>query len=133
MAVKIRAEYVGDDRVELSHGPSKSLIVTDLPEDNGGRGRSFSPTDLLAASLSSCILSIMAMAARKDGIPFEGASMELEKEMSANPRRVARIVGTVALPKGLTEAQRAKLMAVVQACPVHRSLHPELKVELKAD
>jgi len=132
MAVKIRAQYLGDGKVELSHGPSGERIVTDLPVDNGGKGRAFSPTDLLAASLASCALTIMAKAAEKDGLRLEGVSIELEKEMSPSPRRVATLRGKVVLPKGLTEPQRSKLMAYVHACPVHRSLHPEVRVELEA-
>ena len=129
MAVKIRAEYLGDDRVELSHGPSGEKIVTDLPADNGGKGRTFSPTDLLAAAWSSCVLTIMAKAAQKDGLRLEWASIELEKQMTESaPRRVAVLRGTIVLPKGLSEAQRSKLMACVHACPVDRSLHPDIRV-----
>ena len=132
MGVKISAAYLGDDKVELLHGPSGAKIVTDLPVDNGGRGRMFSPTDLAAASVASCILSIMAKLAAKDGIPFEGASIELEKAMTESPRRIAKLTGTVKLPAGLDERQRARLLAAVKACPVSRSLHPDIELEIKA-
>lgn len=133
MAVKIGARYLGDQRVELSHGPSGETIVTDLPLDNGGKGRTFSPTDLFAGSLSSCILTIMAKAAEKDGLRLDGARIELEKEMTKEPpRRVAALRGKVIFPQGLTERQRSKLMACVHACPVHKSLHPGIEVKLEA-
>jgi uncharacterized OsmC-like protein len=133
MSVKITAKYVGDDTVELEHGPSGKKIATDLPADNGGRGRTFSPTDLLAASLSSCILTIMAKAAAKDGLDLKGASVEVEKEMQASPRRVARFVGRISLPAHLTAPQKERLKAFIKACPVGGSLHPDVKVELAVE
>lgn len=132
MGVKISASYIGDDKVELLHGPSGAKIVTDLPVDNGGRGRLFSPTDLAAASVASCILTIMAKMAARDGIPFEGAAIELEKAMTESPRRIAKLTGTVKLPAGLDERQREKLLAAVKACPVSRSLLPEIELDFRA-
>ena len=133
MAVKIMAKYVGDDTVELEHGPSGKKIATDLPADNGGKGRTFSPTDLLAAALASCILTIMAKAAAKDGLDLKGARIEVEKEMQAGPRRVSRFTGKIVLPARLAAEQKEKLKAVVKACPVSASLHPEVKVELTVE
>ena len=129
MAVKITAKYIGDEQVELEHGPSGNKIITDLPLDNGGKGRTFSPTDLFASSLASCILTIMAKVAERDGIKFEGASIEIEKHMQENPRRIARFTGKVTLPADIAQDERAKLLECVKACPVHRSLHPDIKVE----
>ncbi|MBU2575428.1 MAG: OsmC family protein [Elusimicrobia bacterium] len=131
MTVKITAKYVGGQQVELEHGPSGSRILTDLPVDNGGKGGTFSPTDLFASSLASCILTIMAMVAERDGIKFEGAAIEIEKEMQDNPRRISKFTGTITLPAGLDEKQREKLLACVKACPVGRSLHPDIAVEFK--
>jgi len=130
MEFKISAVYAGDDQVELTHGLSGSKIVTDLPPDNGGRGRTFSPTDLAAASVASCVLSIMAKLAAREGIKFEGASIEIEKHMQEGPRRIAALTGTVKLPAGITALQREKLAACIKACPVSRSLHPDIKLEL---
>ena len=130
MAVKISAQYVGDETVEAVHGPSGQKLVTDLPVDNGGRGRTFSPTDLLAASLASCILTIMAKAAAKDSLDLKGATVEVEKEMQTNPRRVARFVGRIVLPSHFTGPQKDKLKACVKACPVSSSLHPDVKLDL---
>ena len=133
MAVKISASYLGDDQVELTHGPTGNKLVTDLPEDNGGRGRTFSPTDLAAASVASCVLTIMAKMAQRDGIKFEGAAIEIEKHMEEGPRRIVRLTGVVKLPPGLDPKQREKLMACVKACPVSRSLHPEVTLEFTAE
>ncbi|MDD5627955.1 MAG: OsmC family protein [Elusimicrobia bacterium] len=130
MSVKITARYLGDDTVELEHGPSGQKILTDLPVDNGGRGRTFSPTDLLAASLSSCILTIMAKAARKESLDLSGAAVEVEKEMQASPRRVARFVGRITLPSRFSADQKERLKAFIKACPVAGSLHPDVKVDL---
>ena len=130
MSVKIKARYMGDDTVELEHGPSGNKIVTDLPVDNGGRGRTFSPTDLLAAALASCILTIMAKASAKDHLDLKGATVEVEKEMQSNPRRVARFMGRIALPAQVTGPQKEKLKAYIKACPVGGSLHPDVKVDL---
>ncbi len=130
MGVKISAVYSGDKRVALVHGSSGSAIVTDLPEDNGGKGRAFSPTDLAVSAVASCILTIMSVVAERDGIKFEGAAVELEKHMQENPRRIARLTGTIRFPAGLKPEQRKKLMACVEACPVTRSLHPDIKLEL---
>ncbi len=129
MSTEISAEYVGDEQVRLTHGPTGAVIITDLPPDNGGKGRMFSPTDLFASALASCVLTIMAKVAARENIPFEGSSIVIVKEMSESPRRVAGFAARVKFLPGLSPVQRAKLMACVKACPVHRSLHPDIKVE----
>lgn len=131
MAFKINAVYVGDDQVELTHENTGSKLVTDLPPDNGGNGRTFSPTDLAAASIASCVLTIMAKLAQRDGIKFEGASFEIEKHMQENPRRIARLTGVITLPPGLDAREKERLSAAVKACPVSRSLHPDIKLEFE--
>ncbi len=130
MSVKIFAQYIGDDRVELTHLNSGNKIITDLPADNGGKGRTFSPTDLLASSVASCILTIMGVVAKREGINIEGSTIELEKHMAENPRRVAKLWGKIKLPE-IDEDKKKKLVAAIKACPVSRSLHPE--IELKFD
>ncbi|MFA5138154.1 MAG: OsmC family protein [Elusimicrobiota bacterium] len=131
MSVRISSKYIGDGQVELIHESSGKSLVTDLPVDNGGKGRTFSPADLLAASLSSCILTIMAKMAERDGLELRGAELVIEKEMSADPRRVGSLKGAVRLPAGIPDASRRKLLNAVAACPVHRSLHPEVRVEIR--
>ncbi len=130
---KISGVYVGDEQVELTHGMSGGKLRTDLPPDNGGRGRTFSPTDLTAASVVSCVLTIMAKLAHREGIKFEGASIEVEKRMTENPRRISALTGVIKLPPGIDAKQREKLLACVKACPVSRSLHPEIKLEFTVE
>lgn len=130
MSVKIKALYLGENTVELEHEPTGRKITTDLPLDNGGKGRTFSPTDLLASALASCILTIMSMAAAKERLDLKGASIEIEKEMQSSPRRVARFSGRIILPVSFTAAQKEKLKAVIHSCPVGGSLHPDVKVDL---
>lgn len=131
MAFKITAAYLGDDKVELTHGLSGNKLLTDLPPDNGGKGRTFSPTDLAAASVASCVLTIMAKIAERDGADFKGASFEIEKHMQESPRRIASLTGVITLPAGLEPGQRAKILAAIKACPVSRSLHPDIKLEFE--
>jgi putative redox protein len=131
MAFKINAVYSGDGQVELTHALSGNKMVTDLPPDNGGKGRTFSPTDLAAASVASCVLTIMAKLAEREGINFSGAAFEIEKHMQENPRRIAQLTGVITLPAGLDQKQRDKLLACVKACPVSRSLHPDIKLEFE--
>ncbi|MBI5210601.1 MAG: OsmC family protein [Elusimicrobia bacterium] len=131
MGVETIARYAGDFRVELVHGPTGERVVTDLPADNGGKGRGFSPTDLMAASLASCILTIMAKAVEADGTDLKGASIKVVKHMKDKPRMIGSFALKLELPAGLSEKSRTKLLACVAACPVHRSLHPDIKVELE--
>jgi uncharacterized OsmC-like protein len=131
MSFMIDAVYAGDGQVELTHGLSGNKMLTDLPPDNGGKGRTFSPTDLAAASVASCVLSIMSKLAEREGIKFEGAAFSIEKHMQENPRRIARLTGTIKLPPGVSAKQREKFLACVKACPVSRSLHPDIKMEIE--
>lgn len=129
MATKINCTYTSDNQTELTHGPTGARIATDLPPDNGGKGRTFSPTDLFASALASCALTIMGKIAQRDGVDFSGAQIEVEKEMSAEPpRRVAMFRLKAKLPPSLTGWQREKYLASIKTCPVHLSLHPDIKV-----
>jgi putative redox protein len=126
MAVEIRGEYVGELMVAMTHGPSGTRLTTEAPADNGGTGGSFSPTDLVATALGSCMMTIMALVAEREKIDLRGATVRIEKHMSAEPRRIGRLPVAFRLPAHLTAAQRAKLENAARACPVHRSLHPEV-------
>lgn len=130
MAVEITGEYVGDLKTTLRHGPSGREIPTAAPADNAGDGSSFSPTDLLAASLGACMVTTMAIVAAREGIPFEGAAFALEKHMRSDPRRVDALPVTLRMPRGLTEEQRRRLEHVARTCPVDRSLHPDVRREV---
>ena len=126
MAVEMSGVYTGGLKMRLTHGPSGAELATAAPVDNRGDGSSFSPTDLLAASLGSCMVTTMAIVAEREGIPFGEAGFTLEKHMRSDPRRVDRIPVTIRMPGGLASQQRARLEDVARNCPVHRSLAPEI-------
>ncbi|MEX2582737.1 MAG: OsmC family protein [Gemmatimonadota bacterium] len=127
MAVEITGTYTGGLKMELTHTPSGTTLRTAAPIDNNGDGSSFSPTDLLAAAFASCVVTTMAIAAEREGIPFETASFRVEKHMRSGPRRVDRLPITIRMPPGLTLEQRARLERVAQSCPVEHSLLPEIE------
>jgi len=131
MAVEITGRYAGNLKVELRHGPSGAEMRTSAPVDNNGDGSSFSPTDLLAASLGACMVTVMGIYAQKNGIPFEGAEFRLEKHMRADPRRIDRLPVTVRMPAALDERQRKTLENVALTCPVSRSLLPDVEQDIK--
>ncbi len=125
--VTITARYDGELRCTATHGPSKSTVATDAPADNQGRGELFSPTDLVATALATCAMTTMAIVARREQIPFEAATATVEKHMVADPsRRIGRLPLTIVIPGKPTEAQRKKLEAAARACPVHKSLAPNV-------
>jgi uncharacterized OsmC-like protein len=115
----------------LSHGPSGAVIRTVPPRDNGGDGSSFSPTDLLGASLASCALTTMALLAAKEGLAFGDASATVVKHMVGPPRRVGELTLELRMPRGVPAAHRARLEEVGRTCPVARSLHPDVKVPMR--
>ncbi|NMB74833.1 MAG: OsmC family protein [Myxococcales bacterium] len=128
--VEIQIEYTGNLRTRAVHGPSGTVLETDAPTDNQGLGERFSPTDLLATALGSCALTIMGIAARKMGASLEGARVRVEKHMADQPaRRIGRLVVEYRLPATLTPPQRAILEKIATACPVFRSLHPDIQIE----
>jgi len=128
--VKITATYLGGLRCRLKHEPSGSVLETDAPKDNAGKGEAFSPTDLAASSLLSCILTTMAIYAKRHDTDLPGMSGEVLKEMSAEaPRRIAKLTVTVKMPKDLPVAERAVYERVGSSCPVHKSLGTGTLVE----
>jgi uncharacterized OsmC-like protein len=131
MGVKIKGEYLGNKQVKLCHGDSGFEIVTDAPKDNGGEGRAFSPTDLLASALGSCILTTLSLFAERKAIVLKRMSFEVEKVMSDTPpRRITRLPIAVHLPNSLTPEERTLLERVAVTCPVHKSLHPEIECKI---
>ncbi len=129
MAVRIDVVYEGELHTRARHGPSGMEISTDAPKDNGGRGEAFSPTDLLATALGSCMLSIMGIVARRRGLALEGARASVEKHMVADPdRRVGRLEVAFEMPAGIPEEDREVLQRAALACPVHKSLSPGTEV-----
>lgn len=125
--VNITGRYLGNKRVELCHTPSGATITTSAPKDNNGDGLLFSPTDLVAASLGACVLTVMGIVAERSGISIEGAHCSVEKEMNQTPRRVGKLPVTIHLPRALTEEQRKKLETTALTCPVHHSLHEAIE------
>lgn len=129
--VKMRATYAGGLHCELVHEPSSSVIETDAPKDNLGKGEKFSPTDLVGAALSSCILTTMAIVAEREGISLKGATAEVVKEMITTPsRRIGSLPVRVILPDGVPVGAREKLERSAHTCPVKKSLHPDISVEI---
>lgn len=127
MSVKMTGRYLGNKNTEITHGPSGAVIKTTPPKDNQGDGTSFSPTDLAAASLGTCTVAVMSIIAERDGIDLSGLHFSVEKHMQASPRRIAKLVVDIHLPKHLNALQREKLERAASHCPVHRSLHPEVE------
>lgn len=126
--VKITGEYQGDLHCAARHEPSGSTLVTDAPKDNQGRGEAFSPTDLVATGMATCIATTMAIAARKHGLDLRGLRYEVTKEMSTDaPRRIVRLATQVWMPIPETHPAAKPLMGAAHACPVHQSLHPAIE------
>lgn len=129
--VEIDVAYDGQLACTAVHVPSGSKLITDAPRDNQGLGRTFSPTDLLATSLATCILTTMAISLKKHGLELGAARAKVVKEMTATPpRRVAKLTVQIALPASTPEDRRAALEAAAHACPVHKSLHPDVQMPI---
>ncbi len=125
--VKMSMVYEGDLRCQLTHGPSGNKITTDAPVDNHGKGQAFSPTDLVGAALGSCMLTVMGIVAQRHNINMNGSTIDVEKEMVAQPvRRIGKITVTIKMSSGIAVDKRAMLEAAAHSCPVHKSLHPDV-------
>lgn len=129
--VKMTAIYTGEKHCQALHEPSQSVIETDAPKDNQGRGEKFSPTDLVGTALGTCILTTIAMVAERDGVDVKNAKISVEKEMNANPRRIASLKTVIHLPKIIPNEYRNKLAHVAASCPVTKSLHPDILVPIE--
>ena len=128
----IKTVYLGDLRTENEHLQSGNHIITDAPTDNHGKGESFSPTDMLAAALGSCIMTIMGIKARDNGIDIKGTGIEITKIMASEPRRVAEVVVEFNFPKkNYTDEEKRLIESVAGTSPVPLSLHPDLKQTIK--
>lgn len=120
--------YRGNLRTEATHLQSGQVIITDAPLDNNGKGEAFSPTDLLATSLGSCMLTIMGIVAGRHALSIEGTSIEITKIMESNPRRVGEIIVEFQIPgKELSAKDRELLEHAAHTCPVAKSLSADLK------
>lgn len=125
----VTGKYLGSQRVEAKHEASGATMITDAPVDNGGEGRSFSPTDICSMSLGMCALTLMGLFAKNHGLDIDGATFEVTKTMSAKPpRRIAKIEVTFNFPdNGYTDKDKTSLERAAATCPVHFSLHPEVE------
>ena len=128
--VKIEATYDGNLRCTATHMPSGSKLITDAPVDNKGKGESFSPTDLLATSMLTCIMTIVAIRAESRQIDVSGMSGIIEKTMAANPRRVAKLEVIVNLPSDIELDDRAWLITEGCNCPVCVSVSESMDVDV---
>jgi putative redox protein len=130
--VKISIDYTGGLHCTAVHGPSGAKLETDAPLDNQGKGESFSPTDLVAVALGTCMATTMAIVAERHQIELKGATVQVSKEMSSDaPRRIARLTTEIHLPLPENCPQREALERAALHCPVHRSLHPEMEKPTK--
>ena len=129
--ITIDCRYTGDLHCEAVHGPSGRLLQTDAPTDHDGLGESFSPTDLLATSLGTCVLTIMGITAKRRQWDIRGATARVEKHMTEQgPRKIERLRVHVQLPDQCNDDQRRLLIRMAEDCPVKRNLEGALTVEL---
>ncbi len=129
--VKISLAYEGSLRCRATHGPSGQTLQTDAPVDNHGRGESFSPTDLVATALGSCMATLLGIIADRHHLDLRGMEIVVSKEMSTEaPRRIARLATTIGIPLPPDHPQRKVLENAALTCPVHQSLHPEIEKPL---
>lgn len=125
--VKIDVRYSGQLHCDAKHGPSGAVISTDAPVDNNGKGEAFSPTDLVAAALGTCMLTVMGIVAEKKGIDLGAATASVEKEMSVDlPRRIVKLTMVITVPLPGDHAERGALEAAALNCPVYHSVHADL-------
>lgn len=128
----ISIKYLGDLHTQCQHKENGATIETDAPKDNEGKGEDFSPTDLLATSLGSCMLTIMGIAARKRSLALEGLHATVEKIMVAEPkRRVGKVIVNIHCATALEPATKSILENAALSCPVSASLHPDIQQEIK--
>lgn len=128
----MKLKYLGDFRMEAEHGPSGDKILTDLPVDNGGKGRNFSPTDLVGTALASCMTTTMALVGSRHGIDLKGMTVDVTKEMTNQPtRRIGKLTVTIAVADSVPADKQKLLENAAHSCPVHKSLHPDVVVDLQ--
>jgi uncharacterized OsmC-like protein len=132
LMVEIKVKYEGELQSTATHSPSGKSFITDAPVDNRGKGVSFSPTDLVATALGACYITTMAIAAEERGINMKGAVCSVEKYMSEDkPRRVAKLIAVITFPEGIPLHARGILEAVATHCPVAKSIHPDIDVDMR--
>ena len=130
--VKITIDYKGELRCSALHGPSGCVLSTDAPVDNNGKGESFSPSDLVATALGSCMATIMGIVAARKDIDLTGLEVTVSKEMSQDmPRRISCLSVQINVPNSVEKKDRLILENAALTCPVHQSLHSDIKVPIE--
>lgn len=128
----IKSSYLGNLRTESEHLQSGTQILTDAPVDNNGKGEKFSPTDLVASALGSCMVTIMGIVANRDSVSLEGLTWEVTKIMQSSPRKINEIIVDFHWENPINDdAMIQKLKNAAKTCPVALSLDPEIKQTLK--
>lgn len=129
--VEINIVYQGQLHCKATHAPSGASMETDAPKDNMGKGKSFSPTDLVGTALGTCILTVMGIAANKLGIDIAGTTITVIKEMVTSPiRRIGKLATVINFPMQLSDEHKQKLEHAAHTCPVHQSLHPDILIPI---
>ena len=123
---QIEIEYEGNLRTSAIHLQSGNRIITDAPSDNEGRGEAFSPTDLVASALGSCILTILGILSERNRINIKGARCKITKVMDKSPRKISKIVVDIIFPEKLSPKNQKLMQQAVMSCPVHRSLNSDM-------
>ncbi len=132
MSHSIENKYVGELRTESTHLKSSNVIITDAPTDNNGKGNAFSPTDLVASALCSCMTTVMGICANKNQFDLPNSTAHITKIMSSHPRRISKIIVEINFDSNnLSEQNIEKLIAVAKGCPVAQSLSSDLVQEVK--
>ena len=132
MSHSIENKYVGELRTESTHLKSSNVIITDAPTDNNGKGNAFSPTDLVASALCSCMTTVMGICANKNQFDLPNSTAHVTKVMSSHPRRISKIIIEINFDKNnLSEQNIEKLIAVAEGCPVAQSLSSDLAQEVR--
>jgi putative redox protein len=130
--VTINTTYDGGLRCSATHGPSGKSLITDAPVDNHGKGESFSPTDLVATAVATCMMTVMGITAERHGIDLKGTTVAIGKEMSSDtPRRIVALRSVMTIPLAADHPQRPLLEAAAKACPVKQSLDPGIDTSVE--
>ena len=130
--VSIHVKYEGELHCEATHGPSGNTLSTDAPVDNKGRGETFSPTDLVATALASCMATIIGQQADTLKIDISGMTIDVDKVMSTDrPRRILSLPVRIAMPIPFDDKTAKMMERAAHTCPVHHSIHPDIEVDMQ--
>ena len=127
-----KAIYLGELRVEATHLKSGEVIISDAPTDNNGKGEAFSPTDMVATALASCMLTVMGIVAGRKEVNIKGAKADITKTMASNPRRISKVEVHITMPSlDVDDNFRALMVKTAENCPVAKSVHPDIEQVLQ--